>query len=216
VKNVGHVGQQTEPDLSPRVRPVQKRARETVDLILDTAGELLEQVGVDAFNTNLLAERAGVAVRSVYRYYPNKLAVIVALGERQAAEWESLFNGLVAVVADPEQDPLAAWEALLEAYVVFLEGKRGRSAIRRAMQALPELQETDRVNNDRLSQRIATALRARGVEVDEERLRVVGRLLLDTGDAAVDEALAVEPQVPAAIVEELKHMHRSYLSRFVG
>jgi AcrR family transcriptional regulator len=216
VKNVGHAGQQTEPDLSPRVRPVQKRARETVDLILDTAGELLEQVGVDAFNTNLLAERAGVAVRSVYRYYPNKLAVIVALGERQAAEWESLFNRLVAVVADPEQDPLAAWEALLEAYVVFLEGKRGRSAIRRAMQALPELQETDRVNNDRLSQRIATALRARGVEVDEERLRVVGRLLLDTGDAAVDEALAVEPQVPAAIVEELKHMHRSYLSRFVG
>ncbi len=64
VKDVGQAGQSAGPDLSPRVRPVQKRARETIDLILDTAGDLLEQGGVGAFNTNLLADRAGGAVGS--------------------------------------------------------------------------------------------------------------------------------------------------------
>jgi AcrR family transcriptional regulator len=216
VKNVGQGGPSTGPDLAPRVRPVQKRARETVDLILDTAGELLDQVGVDAFNTNLLADRAGVAVRSVYRYYPNKLAVIVALAERQALEWESSFKRYLAMVSDPGRDAIAAWEELLEAYVVFLERKRGRSAIRRAMQALPELAEADRSNNDHLSRQIAAALRARGVTVGEPRLRLVGRMLLDSGDAAVDEALALEQRVPAPILDELKLMHRSYLARYVG
>ena len=216
VKDVGQSDPSLGPDLAPRVRPVQKRAREAVDLILDTAGELLEQVGVDAFNTNLLADRAGVAVRSVYRYYPNKLAVIVALAERQASEWESSFNRYLAVISNPESDAIAAWEKLLGAYVVFLEGKRGRSAIRRAMQAIPELQEADRSNNDHLSRQIAGALRARGVTVGEQRLRIVGRLLLDTGDAAVDEALALEQRVPGAILDELKLMHRSYLARYLG
>ena len=44
-----------------------ERAQETVDQILDNAAILLDEVGVDAFNANLLAERAEVAVRSVYR-----------------------------------------------------------------------------------------------------------------------------------------------------
>ena len=97
-----------QSDLSPRVRPVQKRAKETVDQILDNAAILLDEVGVDAFNTNLLAERAEVAVRSVYRYYPNKLAVIVGLAERQAAEWQELFSQLLVPMADPGKDAFDA------------------------------------------------------------------------------------------------------------
>ncbi len=122
-----------ERDLSPRVRPVQKRAQNTLDLILDTAGAVLDEVGIDAFNTNLLAERAGVAVRSVYRYYPNKLAVIVGFAERQADQWQESFSGLIATMRDPKESALDVWGRILDAYVAFLEGKRGRSAIRRAM-----------------------------------------------------------------------------------
>ena len=72
-----------------RVSPRQARARETVARILDTAAVLLDEVGVDDFNTNLLAERAGVRVRTVYRYFPNKSAVILALAERVVSEWDA-------------------------------------------------------------------------------------------------------------------------------
>ena len=102
-------------DLAPRVRPVQARAKQTVDLILDNAAVLLDEVGIDAFNTNLLAEHAGVAVRSVYRYYPNKLAVIVGVAERQASEWQRLLARLMLPLAEPDQSACDAWDAVLDA-----------------------------------------------------------------------------------------------------
>ena len=204
-----------ESDLSPRIRPVQKRAQNTLELILDTAGAVLDEVGIDAFNTNLLAERAGVAVRSVYRYYPNKLAVIVGFAERQADQWQESFGGLLATMRDPKESALDVWERILDAYVAFLEGKRGRSAIRRAMQALPQLCEVNRRDNDFLSREVALALKARGVQQPLARLRAVGRLLLETSDAAVDDALSRKGRVPTAVLDELKLMHRSYLAFYV-
>jgi AcrR family transcriptional regulator len=204
----------SEGDLAPRLRPVQKRAKKTVGSILDTAGELLDEVGVDAFNTNLLAQRAGVAVRSVYRYYPNKLAVIVGLAERQAQEWQQSFATLVLALRDQKQSALEAWSQLLDAYVSYLEAKQGRSAIRRAMQALPRLREVNRDDNDELSRQIASSLRARGVKQSVPQLRLVGRLLLETSDAAIDDALSRHGRVPKSTLDEIKLMHRSYLALY--
>jgi AcrR family transcriptional regulator len=205
-----------ESDLSPRVRPVQARAKQTVDLILDNAAVLLDEVGVDAFNTNLLAERAGVAVRSVYRYYPNKLAVIVALAERQAAEWQTLLAGLMLPLADPDRSACDAWDSVLDAYVGYIEAKQGRSAMHRAMQALPQLSEVNRRDNDELSGTIGTALKSRGLRQRPERLQSISRLLLDSMDVAVDEALRRRGRVAMPLLQELKRMHRSYLETCLG
>jgi AcrR family transcriptional regulator len=205
----------TDRDLAPRVRPIQDRAKHTVDLILDTASTLLDEVGIDAFNTNLLAERANVAVRSVYRYYPNKLAVIVGLAERQADEWQESFGEVIGQMEDPDTSALDVWDQILDTYVEYLEAKQGRSAIRRAMQALPRLHQVNRSDNDALSRQIATALQAAGAAHPVPHLKLVGRLLLETSDAAIDDALSRSGRVPSAILDELKLMHRSYLARYV-
>jgi len=202
-------------DLAPRVRPIQERAKHTVDLILDTASTLLDEVGIDGFNTNLLAERAHVAVRSIYRYYPNKLAVIVGLAERQADEWQSSFGELIVEMSHPGTSALDVWDRVLDAYVEYLEAKQGRSAIRRAMQALPRLHQVNRSDNDALSRQIAQNLSAYGAQHPLPHLRLVGRLLLETCDAAVDDALSRSMRVPTAVLDELKLMHRSYLAVYV-
>ena len=54
-------------DLIPRKLPQQSRSRETMQRVLDMAETLLVELGVDGFNTNILAERAGVGVRAIYR-----------------------------------------------------------------------------------------------------------------------------------------------------
>jgi hypothetical protein len=59
------------PQLAPRARPQQARSQATVERLLQVSAELLEEVGVNGFNTNLLAQRAGVAVRAIYRYFPS-------------------------------------------------------------------------------------------------------------------------------------------------
>jgi AcrR family transcriptional regulator len=196
------------------VRPVQKRAIQTVDLILQTAAQLLDEVGVDAFNTNLLADRAEVAVRSVYRYYPNKLAVIVALYERHEKAWAPHFHDAMCGLADPEQSALEVWERCVDNYVEYLDKDVGW-AIRRVIQGIPEIRDIDRRDNDGRARKIAAALLERGARVNGRRLEAVGRLLIETTTAAIDDAWSRYGRVPTAVARELKLMHRSYLARYV-
>lgn len=66
----------------PRRRPKQARSRETVDVILEAAAQVLTEFGPEGATTNRIAERAGVSVGSLYQYFSNKKALYTALGER--------------------------------------------------------------------------------------------------------------------------------------
>jgi len=196
--------------LARRREPVQERARKTVELILDTAAALIEEAGVEAFNTNVLAERAAVRVRTVYRYFPNKLAVITAVAERLTKEWDAWFEGFRAV-----SDPRLSWRTFVVAYVdTFVDGIRrvpGGLAIRRAMRALPELQAIDRRDNERLARQLAAALKRRGVVVPRSRLTTMARMLIETAVTVLDLALLEPPAQASALIEELKRLHVAYL-----
>lgn len=71
------------PSLHPRKKPVQSRALETYACILEAAAQVIEQSGVGAFNTNAVAERAGVSIGSLYQYFPGKDALLIALMRRE-------------------------------------------------------------------------------------------------------------------------------------
>jgi AcrR family transcriptional regulator len=196
--------------LAPRRQPVQQRARDTVDLLLDTAAALLEEVGVEGFNTNVLAARAAVRVRTVYRYFPNKLAVITALAERMAEEWGRWFDGFEAL-ADPRRDWRSLWVAYVDAFVGGIRRVPGGLAIRRAMRALPELQAIDRRDNGRLAGELAVALDRRGSGVSRRRLTVVARVLVETAVTVLDLALFGPPTRARELVDELKCLQIAYI-----
>jgi AcrR family transcriptional regulator len=71
---------------SPRKRPRQARAQVTWDAIVEAAAQLLRAQGLARLTTNAVAERAGVSIGSLYQYFPNRDALMVALIERQQAE----------------------------------------------------------------------------------------------------------------------------------
>jgi AcrR family transcriptional regulator len=72
-------------ELLEKNRPKQQRAIRTYEAILTAASELLCEVGLEKISTNNIAERAGVTVPALYRYFPNKYAVLNALGSRLVA-----------------------------------------------------------------------------------------------------------------------------------
>ncbi|QBF28425.1 TetR/AcrR family transcriptional regulator [Pseudomonas tructae] len=55
-----------------------------VETILKTTAKIVVKHGYAGTNTNLVAQRAGVSVGSVYQYFPNKDSLIAALYERHA------------------------------------------------------------------------------------------------------------------------------------
>jgi AcrR family transcriptional regulator len=71
--------------LKPRKTPLQKRSEETVAVILEAAARVLELHGFEGFNTNAIAERAGVSIGSLYQYFRSKDALLSGLIGREVA-----------------------------------------------------------------------------------------------------------------------------------
>ena len=69
--------------IKQRKLPKQSRSKEKVERILKASKQILSQNGLGGFTTNSVAEACGVTVGSIYQYFPNKEAIIIALYE----EW---------------------------------------------------------------------------------------------------------------------------------
>lgn len=83
------------PDLA-RKTPSQARARRTIETILEATAQILAEEGSERLTTNYLARRAGFSVGTIYQYFPNREAIILALIERQRGEVERRVQVVLA------------------------------------------------------------------------------------------------------------------------
>lgn len=103
-----------EESVRGRGRPRDEVARTR---ILDAALELLEEVGFTSVTTDAIADRAGASKATIYRWWPNKAAVLIeALREAVAQELPFPDTG------DLSQD----LHLQLQNFVKLLTGRRGR------------------------------------------------------------------------------------------
>lgn len=65
-----------------KTNPIQGRSRKTMDDLLDTAAHFIEHDQDEHLTTNHIAERAGFSIGTLYRYFPNKEAILLALARR--------------------------------------------------------------------------------------------------------------------------------------
>ena len=68
--------------VAAKAPPKQDRARATYDRLLDVAGLLLAEEGIERISTNRIAAEAGLSPPALYRYFGDKYAVLEALGRR--------------------------------------------------------------------------------------------------------------------------------------
>ena len=81
----GADGQRDTPihaDMQAKAQPLQERSRATYEAILAAAATLLEEVGIDSLSTNMICARANLTPPALYRYFPNKYALLRELGIR--------------------------------------------------------------------------------------------------------------------------------------
>jgi AcrR family transcriptional regulator len=105
---------------SRRRIPKQRRARQTVEAVLDAVALVLKRHGSARVTTNRIAEAAGVSVGSVYQYFPDKRAILVALRDRHVAEMGQLIERRLVESAGAPLDALvrALVEAIIEAHAL--------------------------------------------------------------------------------------------------
>lgn len=65
-----------------RNEPVQARSTARLVSLLDAAASVIDEVGYERLTTALVAERAGASIGTVYRYFPDRIAVLQGLSAR--------------------------------------------------------------------------------------------------------------------------------------
>jgi AcrR family transcriptional regulator len=207
--------QEVPPELAGRHEPVQDRSKESVDRILAMTATLLDEVGIEGFNTNLLAERTGVRVRTVYRYFPNKYAIIVALTKRLAVQWDQMMSDFYLKLADPSSD----WrEVIRGSNRQWLQRARhvpGALSVLQAMNATPELQELHFQIFEQMSKKLADVLSARGVRQPPAKLLAIARTLTAATNSRTDVYLQLKGREADAFWYEVSLLEVRYLEQYI-
>jgi len=116
-------GRPRKNTLKARKVPGQARSQETVGIILEASARILESDGLRGFNTNAIAERAGVSVGSLYQYFSNKDAIVLALiGSFE----EALHDAVLRAVQGGRGQRLKARLRLLVRALVTVHYRRPR------------------------------------------------------------------------------------------
>ncbi|MDP1823490.1 MAG: TetR/AcrR family transcriptional regulator [Archangium sp.] len=87
---------------APRKKPLQRRSREMVEVLVDATTRVLLKDGYEACTTNRVAEVAGVSIGSVYQYFPNKESLVVAVMERHQAQLQAAMVERLSQLGDAD------------------------------------------------------------------------------------------------------------------
>ena len=86
----------------PRRQPRQARALATRAAIFEATTQILEADGEAGFNTNRVAERAGVSIGTLYQYFGSKQAILAAMAREENARIRAqLAQDIEAGVVSP-------------------------------------------------------------------------------------------------------------------
>jgi len=204
----------TRLDIEPRRAPRQTRAVKTVERILAATGALLDELGFDRLTTNLVADRAGVNIASLYSYFPNKYALLhslaTRLADRQVAHIEDYIRRGGAGVPWRQ-----ASDGIIDAMLAASLKEPGFAALQHALMAVPDLRAGYRQSNEGLVDALDRFLRRYGVELPRDRVRIIQMSLGETSAIMFDLAVSNGPRVDHAVIDELKRMHRGYLGSYI-
>jgi AcrR family transcriptional regulator len=192
--------------------PVQERGRRRVDSILDATAALIKEDGLATLSTNSIARRARMPVGTIYQFFPNKSAILVALQERFNNEIDQVLRGLVARdrvgpdSLDDFVDSLAALWNRQNTLVLHWHALR----LHERDFAAGDLQATKGIL--RGNEALLARLGVRG----PARRRLMSRLIAESVTAHLDHAVTLSRRGRRQAVLELKRMLHAYVLSATG
>ncbi|GAA2074954.1 TetR family transcriptional regulator [Actinomadura alba] len=196
-----------------RRHPAQRRSAERVERMLDACAEILDESGYDGLSTTRIAQRAGVAIGSLYQFFPDKRAVAQALALRNL----EMFGDRVS--SRMRQGGYRHWSDTVGVVIeIFVEMQRtvpGFRVLRFGDVADQHLLDAGADNNSVVADR----LRAMVVGVfglpDTPELARAFAVAVEAGDAVLKMAFRREPDGDPQVVTEADRLIRGYLATYI-
>ncbi|WP_203802317.1 TetR family transcriptional regulator [Actinoplanes couchii] len=193
--------------------PVQGRSVARVQRMLDACAELVDEVGYEGLTTTLLAERAEVAIGSVYQFFPDKRAIVQALALRNMdAYLQSLSDRFASETFTHWWD---AVDAAIDAYIHMHRSVPGFRTLHFGDVVDLHLLDSDRDNNAVIAERLADLLIDQFKLGDRSGVRFALQISVEAADALIKLAFRRDPTGDEMVLGEAKALIREYLHRHV-
>ncbi|MDA3629044.1 TetR family transcriptional regulator [Saccharopolyspora oryzae] len=177
--------------------------------MLAACAELIDEVGYDGLTTTLIAERAGVAVGSLYQFFPDKRAVVQELTLR------NLDRFVHTVSARFDQLELVHWwdavDAVFDVYLTMHREVPAFSRLHFGDVVDMRLLDPGKDNNAVIAEKLIGLL-AEEFDLDPQELLLPLAVAVEAADAVLHMAFRRDPAGDPTLVAEAKEMVRGYLS----
>jgi AcrR family transcriptional regulator len=194
--------------------PVQGRSLARVNRMLDACAELVDEVGYDGLTTTLLAERAGVAIGSVYQFFPDKRAIVQQLTLRNVDTYVERLTGRIA------DGDLANWwdavDAAIDEYIDMHRAVPGFRTLHFGDVVDRHLLDDERDNDTVIAEQLVRVLVTGFGLADEPNLSFSLTIAVEIADSLIKLAFRLRPDGDEAVLVEAKDIIRDYLYRKVS
>lgn len=177
--------------------------------MLESCAILIDEVGYDGVTTTLIAERAGVAVGSLYQFFPDKRAVVQALTTRNLDRFMDMIGQRLASAT------LEHWwdavDLVFDAYIEMYREVPGFTQIRFGDVVDLRLMDDQRDNNTVIADRLASVLAER-FALPPTDLRLPISVSVEIADGILNLAFRRKLFHEDVVIAEAKRVVRAYLS----
>ncbi|MFC4565129.1 TetR/AcrR family transcriptional regulator [Nocardiopsis mangrovi] len=186
-----------------------------VQRMLDACAELLDESGYSELSTTRIAERADVAIGSVYQFFPDKRAITQALGLR----YLDMFS--LRVTERLSEGAFGHWTEAVDVVIdEYLDMHRNVPGFRSLhfgdtvdVRLLDSVFDNNRVIADRLRELLTSIA---GVD-ESDTLDTAITVAVESADAVLKLAFRRDPDGDPRLIGETKLLLRGYLGQhFTG
>ncbi len=193
---------------APRRRPTQERSRRRFSAILESAGQVLVEVGFEAFTCEQVAAHAGISIGSLYQFFANKYAIVCELDRLDTLA----VQDALAVFA--QDIPSREWARLLDRFVDHLadlwRNDPSRRAVWLAMQSTPTTRAIGAAHERELATQVTRLLGPLTPGSKVAQREEIAQVLIHVVFSMLNFSIRDGQSHPAAVVQ-LKNMVTAYL-----
>ncbi len=183
----------------------QQRSRDRLDTILATAARLIGAKGSDAVKMSEIAVEAGVSIGSLYQYFPDKPAILLALAQAINAESrDCIIRGLKGVSST--EAFLAAFSGLVDAFYAMALKDPVLRDIWSGTQADHRLRDLQLAESRACAGLLAAAMAPLSPGAERAMREATLFLIWELGEAAVRLAVSVPRREGDRLVAVYKRM----------
>jgi AcrR family transcriptional regulator len=201
--------EQPGPLASVRTEPVQQRSAQRVAHLLDTAAQLIDELGIDGLTTSEVAARGDSSVGVVYRYFPNIQSLLRSLAARNLSRFtETIFDQL----SNDSLEWRHTVDVAIDTFIEFNRSEPGFRALRFGDIIDDRFLEPEFSNNGVFARALVGVMADKYGFAPNDKLLFDVEVAIEVADALLQRAFFLDKRGDQRFIDAARSISNQYLS----